>query len=83
MFQEIIKETLKVRPLYTHKKPNQLFPRVRYQAIAMADGFYGFAVVNREKWHDRREGRKIKSHTKLAPDTVGIPALWQSSNGAA
>ena len=32
-----------------------------------------------EKWKGCREGRKIQSHTKLAPKTAGIPALWQSS----
>ena len=46
MFQEMTEETLKVRLLYNRKKSNQLFPRVRYQEIAMAgdgDGFYGYA----------------------------------------
>ena len=50
-----------MRPLYAKKKSNQLNPRVRYHAIAMAGdgaGFYGFAeAIKKRSWAAERAAR--------------------------
>ena len=57
----IEEEALKVRPLSSKKKTNQLNPRVRYHAIAMVgdgDGFYGYSeAIKKNDWAAERAVR--------------------------
>ena len=60
-------ETLKVRPLYgKRKKTTHLYPRVRYQAFAVAgdnDGFYGYAEAIKKT--DKQAERTARSKATL------------------